>query len=144
MTVRAFQHQVVDILGEIEPLVQGGCKAIAEDSLEVISEVEAQLQTAAGVAVVVTTPEFKRNGCSAGAIPVDAVMAVKCIEQPATNRQQPGHLTALDAAERVAWELDGETFNFTGISQTADARSGTVTASANFNVCISLTPNEGN
>lgn len=65
-------------------------------------------------------------------------LGVKALEIPALNREQPGHLTALDAAEIVAQALDGEQFNFTGISQTADQRSGALTVTIDFNTTINL------
>lgn len=138
MNIREFQKKVADALNGCEELVQGGCKAIAEDSMSVISDVQTQLQQAAGVAVVVTTPSLTRNGCAPATIPCDAKLSVKALEIPALNREQPGHLTALDAAEIVAQALDGEQFNFTGISQTADQRSGALTVTIDFNTTINL------
>jgi len=138
MKIREFQEYVKDRLNAVESLVQGGCKAIAEDTLDVATEIETQLQTAAGVAIVVTTPNFKRNGCAAGGISVDTLLAVKCVEQVATNREAQGHLTALDAGEIVMHELDGNNIGFVDIAQTADQRAGTVIATVNFNVAINL------
>ena len=79
-----------------------------------------------------------RNGCAAGVIPADTRLAIRCIELPALNRENPGHLTALDAAEQVAQALDGEQFNFAEIAQTSDQRTGTLTAEVIFNTTIHL------
>lgn len=136
MKIKEFQQQIADALNGVESLIQGGCKAIAEDSLSVIADVEQQLQQAAGVAVVVTTPGLTRNGCAAGSIPCEARLAVKCIEIPALNRAQPGRLTALDAAEIVARILDGGRLNFTAMNQTADDHAGVLTVSIEFNTTI--------
>ena len=138
MKICEFQKNVVDALNTVEELVQGGCKALAEDSLSVMNDVKTQLQTAGGVAIVVTTPRLTRNGCAAGAIPTDTRLAIRCIETPALNRDNPGHLTALDAAEIVAQCLDGEQFNFAEIAQTSDQRTGTLTAEVTFNTEIHL------
>lgn len=138
MKIREFQKAVADALNGVEELVQGGCKALAEDTLSVIADVNQQLQTAAGVAIVVTTPQLSRNGCAAGVIPADTRLAIRCIETPALNRENPGHLTALDAAEIVAQCLDGERLNFAQISQTVDERRGTITAEVTFNTEIHL------
>jgi len=139
MKISEFQEYLKDRLNAVEALVDGGCKALAEDSLSIMNDVQVQLNTARGVCIVVTTPEFKRNGCAADGIPVEATIAVKCIEIPATNRAKSGHLTALDVAEIVAHSLADSNIQFSDIRQTVDRQSGTVTASVNFNVCIKLT-----
>ena len=138
MKIREFQHKLAESLNSYEELVQGGCKAFAEDTLSVMNDVKTQLQTAGGVAIVVTTPKMARNGCAAGVIPADTRLAIRCIETPALNRENPGHLTALDAAELVAQALDGEQFNFAEIAQTVDQRTGTLTAEVIFNTTIHL------
>lgn len=138
MKIREFQEYVKDRLNAVEALVQGGCKAIAEAQLDVMSEVDTHLQTAAGIAVVVTTPDMKRNGCAKDGIPVDSLVAVRCIEIPALNRERSGAITALDAAEIVAHALDGDNIGFVDIQQRVDERRGTITATASFNVCFSL------
>lgn len=138
MKIREFQKKIAEALNGVEELVQGGCKALAEDSLSIVTDVKTQLQTACGVAIVVTTPKLTRNGCAAGVIPADTRLAIRCIETPALNRENPGHLTALDAAEIVAQCLDGEQFNFFDISQTSDQRTGTLTAEVTFNTEIHL------
>ena len=138
MKIREFQHKLAESLNSYEELVQGGCKAFAEDTLSVMNDVKTQLQTACGVAIVVTTPKMARNGCAAGVIPADTRLAIRCIELPALNRENPGHLTALDAAELVAQALDGEQFNFAEIAQTVDQRTGTLTAEVIFNTTIHL------
>jgi len=138
MRIRDFQNLQKDRLNAVEALVNGHCTAIAEDSLDVASAVTAQLSSAGGVALVVTTPRMRRNGCAAGGIPVEGRLAVKCIELPALNRVA-GHLTALDAAEIVSHALEAPGIEFDEIDQTADERSGTVTATASFTCCILLT-----
>ena len=138
MKIREFQEKIVDAINTVEELVQGGCKALAEDTLSIVNDVALQLQTNSGVAIVVTTPKLTRNGCVAGAIPADTRLAIRCIEKPALNRKKTGHLTALDAAEIVAQCLDGEQFNFAEIAQTSDQRTGTLTAEVTFNTEIHL------
>lgn len=138
MKIREFQQKIADALNGVEELVQGGCKALAEDTLSIVNDVALQLQAASGVAIVVTTPRLTRNGCAAGAIPTDTRLAIRCIEKPALNRKKTGHLTALDAAELVAKCLDGEQFNFAEIAQTSDQQRGTLTAEVVFNTTINL------
>lgn len=138
MTIMEFQQNVADALNIVDALVQGGCRAIAENALTVIHDVDYQLQQAAGVALVVTTPDLTRNGCAKDTIPNDAKLIIRCVELPSVNREQPGHLTALDAAEIVAKALDGDQFNYSDIRQTIDTRTGTLTASVTFNTTINL------
>ena len=132
MTIREIQKKVADALNGVEELVQGGCKAFAEDAKDVFFEVKQALE-AGNVCIVVVTPKVTRSasGCGDG-IPVEMQLAVQCAERPDLNRGTPGHLTALDAAEIVAHALDGEQFEFASIEQWADDRTRTVTATATF------------
>ena len=98
MKIKDFQQKIADAINTVEELLQGGCKAFAEDSLDVLHAVETQLQQAAGVAIVVTTPRLTRSGCAADSLPCDAALEIRCIELPAVNRENPGNLTALAAA----------------------------------------------
>ena len=122
MTIREIQKKVADALNGVEELVQGGCKAFAEDAKAVFFEVKQALE-AGNVCIVVVTPKVTRSasGCGDG-IPVEMQLAVQCAERPDLNRSTPGHLTA----------LDGEQFEFESIEQWADDRTRTVTATATF------------
>ncbi len=132
MTIREIQKKVADALNGVEELVQGGCKAIAADSNDVFFEVKQSLE-AGNVCILVDTPKVTRSasGCAYG-IPVEMQLAVQCAERPDLNRDTPGHLTAIDAAEIVAHALDGEQFDFASIEQWAEDRTRTVTATATF------------
>lgn len=139
MRIRELQQRIADALNGLENLVQGGCKALAEDTLNIMTEVELQLAKAGGIAIVVTTPEFTRNGCAASGIQVETTLDVNCIEVVATNREEGStNMTALDAAETVALSLGDGNIQFESISQTGDERSGIVTAKVRFKVCINL------
>lgn len=138
MKIREFQQRVADALNGHEEFVQGGCKAFAEDQLDLVGGLNRQLSMARGIGVVVTTPEFSRNGCRDGGIPVETRLSIVAMEKPAINRGRSGAITALDAAELVASALDGEQFNLTRIFQTADEQKGVVSATAEFNVQIVL------
>lgn len=138
MKIKELQQQVADLLNGEETLVQGGCTALAEDAASIAYNVEKALNQG-GVALVVVTPRFTRAGDGGGpGIPVDATIAVQCVEKPQLNREIPGHLTALDAAEAVAFALDGDEVALESIEQTGDERTKTVTATATFNVSIIL------
>ena len=138
MTIREIQKKVADALNGVEELVQGGCKAIAEDSNDVFFE-DRQALEAGNVCIVVVTPKVTRSASGTDGIPVEMQLAVQCAERPDLNRATPGHLTALDAAEIVAHALDGEQFELASIEQWADERTRTVTATATFGINITLT-----
>ena len=138
MTIRQFQKKISDALNRLEALVQGGCKAFAEDTMGIGYEIGRCLNEG-GVSVVVVTPRLQRNGDRAGTLPMECTLAVQCTEKPALNREVPGHLTALDAAEIVAHALDGHQFCLVSIDQTAEERTRTITATASFNTTIHLT-----
>lgn len=145
MTIREIQQKIADALNGVEALVQGGCKAFAEDSQSIFYDVKTALE-AGNVCIVVVTPKVSRSasGCENG-IPVEMEIAVQCSERPDLNRANADHLTALDAAEIVAHALDGEQFELASIEQWADERTRTVTATATFGFTPILTnPTERN
>ena len=61
MTIREIQKQIADALNGVEALVQGGCRAFAEDAQDVLFEVRQTLE-AGNVCAVVATP--RANLCS--------------------------------------------------------------------------------
>ena len=132
MTIREIQQKIADALNGAEALVQGGCKAFAEDSQSIFYDVKTALE-AGNVCIVVVTPKVSRSasGCENG-IPVEMEIAVQCSERPDQNREVSGHITALDAAEIVAHALDGDVLELMRIEQWADERARTVTATATF------------
>ena len=142
MKIREFQEFVRDRLNDVEALVQGGCKAFAEDTRTVYDEA-AQFVSGGGVAIVVVTPAFDRSGdgTGEGSIPVEGEVEVRCIERPALAAGRPDALRALDAAEIVAHALDSDIFGFRSIRQTVQGgRDGaTVTATATFEFAGELT-----
>ena len=132
MKIKEIQKKIAAALNGVEALVQGGCKALAEDAKDVFFEVKQALE-AGSVCIVVVTPKVTRSASGTeDGIPVEMQIAVQCAERPDLNRATPGHLTALDAAEIVAHALDGEQFEFASIEQWADDRTRTVTATATF------------
>ena len=144
MKIREFQEYLKDRLNAVEALVQGGCKAFAEDTRTAYDE-SAQFMSEGGVAVVVVTPKFARNGCRADGIPCDARLLIRCMENPQVAAENPNALRALDAAELVAQALDSDVFLFQDIDQTVSTdRDGNsvVTATATFSTTIHLTKGE--
>jgi hypothetical protein len=138
MKIRDLQKKIADALNGCEELVQGSCRAIVEDSMTVALDIQKQLQTVKGVAIVVMTPTFTRNGSSPDGLPVEAQLTIQCVEVPEHNRLQTGRLTALDAAEIVASSLDSNELNFVRIAQTADAPTRSIIVQVDFNVSIIL------
>lgn len=139
MRIRQLQQQIVEGLNGVETLVQHRCKAFAEDALTVQNAVGNAVTGAGEIAIVVVTPRGERDGdgCEAG-VPVSLHVALRCIESPALRGRRDG-FTALDAAEEAIHALDGNVLAFASIEQTADARTGTVTVSANFEISVILT-----
>ena len=138
MKIREFQQKIADALNGIEELVQGGCKAFAEDSREVYKGSDQHIQKGK-VAVVVVTPDMQRNGDTTGGIPAETQLLVQCSEKPAVSRTKPGVMTALDAAELVMHALDGSQFCWISTRQTFDKQSGILTATATFETTVKLT-----
>ena len=142
MKIKEIQQKIAKALNGVEALVQGGCKAFAEDSQSIFFDVKTALE-AGNVCIVVVTPKASRSasGCDDG-IPVEMQIAVQCSERPDLNRAAEGHLTALDAAEIVAHALDGDQFELESIEQWADERTRTVTATATFGLDVVLSQAE--
>ena len=144
MKIREFQEYIKDRLNGLEALVNGNCRAFAEDTRTVYDE-SAQFMSEGGVAVVVVTPKFARNGCSADGIPCDSRLLIRCMEKPPVAAENSNALRALDAAEIVAHALDSDGFLFQDIDQTVSTdRDGNsvVTATVAFSTTIYLTKGE--
>lgn len=144
MKIKELQQNVADALNDVEELVQGGCKAFAEDTRTVYNEADPWVSSGK-VAVVVVTPDMQRNGSpidvdGSPAIPAETQLLVQCSEKPAVARTQPGVLTALDAAEIVMHSLDGDQLCWLSTRQTFDRQSGVLTATATFATTITLKP----
>ena len=59
MTIKDIQEQLAHRLNSVEELIQGGCKAFAEDNRDVYDKA-AEFVNGGGVAIVVVTPELAR------------------------------------------------------------------------------------
>lgn len=139
MKIRDLQTQITDILNGIEELVQGRCKAIAEDSLTVLNDVTQQLQLNKGVAIIVLTPKATGAGRTAdGGIKLDCRVSIKCMEIRAINEKAQSRMTSLQAAETIALELDDETLSFVDIVESIDKQLGVLVNTVNFDCSITL------
>ena len=139
MTIKDIQEQLAHRLNSVEELIQGGCKAFAEDNRDVYDKT-AEFVNGGGVAIVVVTPELARaaDGDAEGMIPFEGDIVIQCIEKaPLTSGTTT--LRALDAAEAVVYELDGAVFGWKSTRQTADARNEVFTASVTFGYAGRLT-----
>ena len=137
MKIKEFQEAIAKELNALDELVQGGCKAFAEDSREVYKESDQHIQKGK-IAVVVVTPDMQRNGDTPGALPAETQLLIQCSEKPAVARVQPGVITALDAAEIVMHALDGSQFCWLSTRQTIDRQAGVLTATVTFATTIHL------
>ena len=68
MKIKELQTKIADALNGVEALEQGGCKAFAEDTMDLGFEIGKCLNDG-GVSVVVVTPRLQRNGDCTGTIP---------------------------------------------------------------------------
>ena len=137
MKIKELQQAIVDALNGVEELIQGGCKAFAEDSRTVYNEADQHIQKGK-IAVVVVTPDLQRNGDTPGALPAETQLLIQCSEKPTVARVQPGVITALDAAEIVMYALDGSQFCWLSTRQTIDRQAGVLTATVTFATTIHL------
>ena len=137
MKIKEFQEAIAKELNTLDELVQGGCKAFAEDSREAYKESDQHVQKGK-VAVVVVTPDMQRNGDTPGALPAETQLLIQCSEKPQLARAQPGVITALDAAEIVMHALDGSQFCWLSTRQTIDRQAGVLTATVTFATTIHL------
>ena len=137
MKIKEFQEAIAKELNALDELVQGGCKAFAEDSREVYKGSDKHIQEGK-VAVVVVTPDMQRNGDTPGALPAETQLLIQCSEKPQIARAQPGVMTALDAAEIVMHALDGSQFCWLSTRQTIDRQAGVLTATVTFATTIHL------
>ena len=137
MKIKEFQEAIAKELNALDELVQGGCKAFAEDSREVYKESDKHIQEGK-IAVVVVTPDMQRNGDTPGALPAETQLLIQCSEKPQVARVQPGVITALDAAEIVMHALDGSQFCWVSTRQTIDRQAGVLTATVTFATTIHL------
>lgn len=134
MTLKELQIQIRDQLNADELLRLGGCEAMAEDQLDLEAALQKGLGPLRGVALVVMTPSVTRFGAAppnAAALPVEiSDLTISALERPLANRSKPGALTALAAAQRVAFLLHSTSMCFLSIRQEADETAGTLAASA--------------
>lgn len=137
MKIKEFQEAIAKELNTLDELVQGGCKAFAEDSREVHKGSDQHIQKGK-IAVVVVTPDMQRNGDTPGALPAETQLLIQCSEKPMAARVQPGVITALDAAEIVMHALDGSQFCWVSTRQTIDRQTGVLTATVTFATTIHL------
>lgn len=142
MKIRKLQEKIVAGLNGVEALVQHSCKAFAEDALTVQNAIGNAVTGAGDVAVVVVSPHVVRDGDGIEeGIPVEIRIVIRFIESPAL-RSRRGDFSALDAAEAAILALDGHQLAFVTLDQSADIRTGTVTASAEFATSVILTDKE--
>lgn len=142
MKISELQDYVKRRLNKVEALVQGGCKAFAEDTRSVYDE-SRQWVSGGKVALVAMTPDMTRNGIAEDGVPMETKLLVRCVEM-APVASSSHVMRALDAAEIVGHELEGSVFNWESVRQTADERTKTITATATFNVTVHLTKPKNN
>ena len=140
MTILEFQKEIAAALNDVESLVQGGCKAFAEDTATILNDINTQLASAGGVAIAVTTPALRKGGSEiSGGLAIEGSLVLRMSEKPELNRKNPGHITALDAALIAVQALDGTRLGLETIDQAFDPRTGTLTVSVTISFAGGIT-----
>lgn len=140
MTILELQKEIAAVLNGVESLVQGGCKAFAEDTATVLNDINTQLASTGGVAIAVTTPSLRKGGSEiSGGLAIEGSLVLRISEKPELNRKKPGHITALDAALIAAQALDGTRLGLETIDQSFDPRTGTLTVSVTLSFAGGIT-----
>ena len=60
-TLRDLQDEIAEACNADEYLVQGGCKAFAEDRQDALAEIAAQLETVGGIAIAVCVSPWRAS-----------------------------------------------------------------------------------
>lgn len=138
MKIHEIQEKITEALNGDETLIQGRCKAFAEDSLTVLNDVTQQLQLNKGVAIVVLTPKATGTGRTDDGIELDCRVSIKCMEIRALNEKAQSRMTSLQAAETIALGLDGKALSFVDIVESLDHQRGILANTVNFDCTITL------
>lgn len=137
MTIKSFQTLVKDEINTLASLREGGALGLIEDDLALVDKIRAQLLS--GVAVVVTTPTYTRDGIPSAGISAGGELVIQCMEQRAHLRNKPGAITAIDAAEAIMFKLDGfMSLHFKDIKSSVDRDTGILTVSVTFSFSVVL------
>lgn len=140
-TLLDLQNEIAVLINASEYLVQGGCEAFAEDKADTLTRLEIALWDRGGVAITVMTPVGRALGSKTETgIPLEIpAFMIQCQERPAANREIPGHITALQAAQHIAVTLDQPAFRFVDFIQGGDSDTEVVTVQVVFRTSITLT-----
>lgn len=131
-TLKNMQTEIAEHCNADQYLVQGGCRAFAEEQQDIVQQIDIQLQ-AGGLVIVVSTPTAKVLGRVPNGIEVELPdFAIRTTESPALTRETPETITALQAAQHIAIMFDRPKFRLLTIVQTADDKTGTVSVTAFF------------
>ena len=140
MKIQELQKCIANSINGIENLVQGCCKAFAEDTRSVYDEAEHFVSTG-GVAIVVVTPQLDRSGGNTEyGIPVEGEVLIRIIERVPLAKHK-NNLRGLDAAEIIMHTLDGDGLEFKSMNQTSSPYRETITTTVTFNCAFVLTNN---
>ena len=139
-TLYDLQKELADACNAESYLVQGGCEAFAEDEENIMQLVDTRLAEVGGLSIVVSTPDAKVIGGGNGAIAMEIEeLAIRVTETPAMSRTVPGNISALKAAQKIAFLFHQPSLALQNIRQTADEQAGTVSVTCTFRTTINLT-----
>ena len=107
MKLYDLQQAIAKFLTEDEVLVKHNCKVLAENKGDVLNEIQSIVDRL-GCAALVLTPSFVAKGTNTKPPDGTATIVVQVFESPPLNRGKANRITALEAAERIAFILQCE------------------------------------
>lgn len=143
MTILEFQNAVADALRADEWIAAHGVPVVCENALDVAESAARALADSGGICCVVMTPAIDSLGRNCRGEEVVSVSELALsIGETAANRQEPGRVTALDAAAAAAVAVTRawpRTVTFSNIRQTQEG--GMLVATARLATSFTLTLN---
>ena len=122
MDLVAIQRFAVERINADPVLSAAGCRAVVEDKGDAFAEVDAAV--ADGLCAIVLLPKWSPQSSAAKNAVGIADLVVNLTELPDLNRERPGALHGLAAAQRIAWLLNLENVADDACSVLALAESG--------------------
>jgi hypothetical protein len=100
-TLSDLQTEITALIAADAALAAARLSAVAQNRKDVVGEVNERVAKI-GICAIVITPKARADGAAACGPLVSIEAVVRVAEKPVVNRARAGHVTALDAAERIA------------------------------------------
>lgn len=105
MKLKLIQTRIEELLTADEWLAARRVSAVVEDRGDVAAGIAAALERT-DLCALVMTPKFAVESAASKTLVGSVRVVVEVIERPASNRERPGHATAQDAAEYIAYAIN--------------------------------------